>query len=189
MIKTTLKRIFAIVGSALAPVAAILYLIAGIKTVISIGNDVKTNFFLIIAFLLLFGLAAGITFFGAKVLFSFLNTEDNAEPFNVLVLCFSVFQFAFNLLCVCFFGGTAANWVMLVFSLAASLTLLVHVCGIQTAWYTDVIGVAIGMVTAITAACANAGFALTLTASVIVAIICFLIMAIFALHLIKDEKN
>ena len=187
MIKTTLKRIFAIVGSALAPVAAILYLIAGIEAVISIGHDVTLNFFLIFAFFLLFGVAFGILFYGAKVFFSFLNKEDNAEPFNVMVLCFTVFQFAFNLLCICFLGGNAANWMILIFSLAASLTLLIHVSGIRTAWYTDVIGVAIAMVTALTAACSSAG--LLLAASIFVAIICFLIMASFALYLIKDTVS
>lgn len=187
MIKTTLKRIFAIVGSALAPLAAVLYLIAGIEAVISIAHDVTTNFFLMFAFFLLFGVAIGLIFYGAKVLFSFLNKEDNAEPFNVLVLCFTVFQFVLNLLIICFFGGNAANWIILIFSLAASLTLLIHVCGIRTAWYTDVIGVAIGMVTALTAACSSAG--LMLAASIIVAIICFLIMASFALYLIKDTDK
>lgn len=187
MIKTTLKRIFAIVGSALAPVAAILYLIAGIEAVISIGHDVTLNFFLIFAFFLLFGVAFGILFYGAKVFFSFLNKEDNAEPFNVMVLCFTVFQFAFNLLRICFLGGNAANWMILIFSLAASLTLLIHVSGIRTAWYTDVIGVAIAMVTALTAACSSAG--LLLAASIFVAIICFLIMASFALYLIKDTAS
>ena len=187
MIKTTLKRIFAIVGSALAPLAAILYTVAGIQAVISINNDVTENFFLFFAFVLLFGVAFCLTFFGAKVLFSFLNKKDNDEPFNVLVLSFTVFQFAFNLLFICFWGGTAANWAMLIFSLAASLLLLAHVCGIQTAWYTDVIGVAIGMITAMTAACASAG--IFLAASIIVAVICFLIMAIFALCLINEDKD
>ncbi len=184
MVKTLLKRIFAIVGSALAPIAAILYLIAGIEAVISIAHDVTMNFFFISAFVLLFGVAFGLIFFGAKVLFSFLNKEDNAEPFNVMVLCFTVFQFIFNLLVICFFGGNAANWIILIFSLAASLTLLIHVCGIKAAKYADVIGVAIGMVTALTAACSGVG--LMLAASIFVAIICFLIMASFALSLIKD---
>lgn len=187
MIKNLLKRIFAIVGSALAPIAAILYLIAGIEAVISIAHDVTWNFFLIFAFFLLFGVAFGLIFFGAKVLFSFLNKEDNAEPFNVMVLCFTVFQFVFNLLVICFFGGNAANWIILIFSLAASLTLLIHVCGIRTTWHADVIGVAIGMVTALTAACSSAG--LLLAASIFVSIICFLIMASFALSLIKDTPE
>ena len=88
MIKLVLKRIFALVGSALAPLVAIMYLIAGVQAVISIGNDVKTNFFLIIAFVLLFALAFGLTFFGGKVLFSFLNKEDDDSPFAMLIMCF-----------------------------------------------------------------------------------------------------
>ena len=187
MVKTNLKRSFAIIGSALAPIVAIMYVIQGIQAIISIGGDLATNFFLTIAFFLFFGLAFALTFFGGKVLFSFLNKENDDEPFIVMVMCFTAFQFAFNLLCICFFGGTAANWVLLVFSLAASLLLLVHVLGIETAWYTDVIGVGIGMVTALTSACAGAG--LMLAASIIFAIVCFLIMAIFALHLIKDSPK
>ena len=184
MVKSTLKRIFAIVGSSLAPVAAILYLILGIQHFISIEHDVKTNFYLIFAGGLFFGLAFCLILFGAKVLFSFLNKENDEEPFTALVLCFAGFLFALNLLTICFWGGVAANWVMLIFSLGSSLTLLIHVSGIQTAWYTDVVGIAIGMITAITAACSSAG--LMLAASIIISVICFLIMAIFALCLLKD---
>lgn len=192
MIKPILKRIFALVGSALTPIVAIMYLIAGVQAAISIGNDVKTNFFLIIAFILLFGLAFGLTFFGGKVLFSFLNKEDDDGPFATLIMCYTVFQFAYNLIFICFWGGNAANWVLLIFSLAASLLLLIHIMGIQTAWYTDVIGVGIGMITAITSACANAlfvGTGLLVAASVIFAIVCFLVMAIFALYLLKDNTE
>ena len=102
-------------------------------------------------------------------------------------MCFTAFQFIFNLLFICFWGGVAANWVLLVFSLASSLLLLVHVLGIETAWYTDVIGVGIGMITALTSACASTG--LMLVSSIIFAIVCFLIMAIFALYLIKDTAS
>ena len=187
MIKQMLKRIFAIVGSSLALVAAILYLIAGIYAVISIDGDVKLNFFLFISFLLLFGLAFGMIFFGATVLFSFLNNENDDESFNALVLCFTAFQFAYNLFSVCFWGGESANWVILIFSFGASFMLGIHVLGIKTAWYTDTIGVAIGMITAMTVAVANTG--LFLAASIIVAVICFAIMSIFALCLIKDRKT
>ena len=187
MIKTTLKRIFALIGSALSPIVAIMFLIQGIESIIAIGNDVATNFFLTIVFVLFFGLAFALTFFGGKVLFSFLNNENDDEPFITMVMCFTAFQFAFNLLIICFFGGGAANWVLLVFSLAATLLLLVHVLGIETAWYTDVIGISIGMITALTSACASTG--LMLAASIIFAIICFLIMAIFALYLIHDAPN
>ncbi len=187
MVKPTLKRIFAIVGSSLAPVAAILYLILGIQHLIAIDNDVKTNFYLIITGFLLFGLSFCLILFGAKVLFSFLNKENDEEPFTALVLSFTSLLFMINLFYICFWGGVAANWVILIFSLGSALTLLIHVLGIKTAWYTDVVGVAIGMITAITAACAFSG--LMLAASIIVSIVCFLIMAIFALCLIKDEPE
>lgn len=184
MVKSTLKRIFALVGSGLAPVVGILYLILGIQHLIAIEHDVTTNFYLIFAGFLFFGLAFSLIFFGAKVLFSFLNKENNEEPFTAMVLCFTGFLFMINLLYICFWGGVAANWVMLIFSLFSTLTLLIHVLGIKTAWYTDAIGVAIGMLTAITAACSSSG--IMLAASIIIAVICFLIMAIFALCLIKD---
>ena len=187
MIKTTLKRIFALVGSALTPIVSILYIIVGIENIISIGKDVATNFFLTFSFLLFFGLAFALTYFGGKVLFSFLNKEDDDEPFIVMVMCYTVFQFAYNLLCICFYGGSAANWVLFVFSLAASLLLLVHVLGIETAWYTDVIGIGIGMITALTSACSGEG--LILVASIIFAIVCISIMAIFALYLIHDAPT
>ena len=187
MIKPTLKRIFAIIGSSLAPVAAIFYFITGIQAVLGIDGDVTINIFLFITFLLCFGIASLLTFYGGKVLFSFLNNENNDEPFLKLALCFVVFEFAFNLCCICFWGGSAANWLMLVFSLAGTLTLLMRVTGRKTPWYTDVVGVGIAMLTAMTAACAGAGTALV--AAVLVAIICFLIMAIFALFLIKDEQK
>ena len=190
MIKLVLKRIFALVGSALTPIVAIMYIIAGVQSVISVNNDVKNNFFAIIAFALFFGLAFGLTLFGGKVLFSFLNKEDDDQPFATLIMCYTVFQFVYNLFYICFWGGNASNWVLLIFSLAASLLLLIHILGIQTAWYTDVIGVGIGMITAITSACANAlivGQGLLVAASVIFAIVCFLVMAIFALYLLKDN--
>ena len=187
MIKPTLKRIFALVGSGLAPVAAILFFIMGIRCVIAVGEDVKSNFFLIISFLLLFALAVSITFFGAKVLFGFLNREDDCEPFTALVLCFTIFQFVMNFLTVCFWGGNAANWLIIIFSLAGSLTLIIQVLGIKTAWYTDVIGVGIGMLTALTTACASGG--LMLVSSTIMSVICFMVISIFALHLIKDERE
>lgn len=184
MVKPTLKRIFAIVGSSLAPIAAILYFILGIQAILGIADDLTANVFNFIWFLLCFGLAFFLTLFGGKVLFSFLNKENNDEPFSKLALSFAIYEFAFNLLYICFWGGHAANWLMLVFSLAATLMLLIHAMGIRTAWYTDVIGVGIAMLTAMTAACAHAG--VMLAASVIVAVICFLTMAIFALCLIKD---
>ena len=187
MIKTTLKRIFALVGSALAPLAAVFYFISGIESILGIDNDLTVNIFLFIIFLLSFGLAICLTFFGGKVLFSFLNKENDDEPFIKLALSFVVYEFALNLLYICFWGGNAANWLMLVFSLAGSLTLLVRVTGLKTAWYTDVVGVGIAMITAMTSACATAG--VMLVASVIVAVICFLIMAIFALFLLKDEEK
>lgn len=187
MVKTTLKRIFAIVGSALAPVAAILYFILGIQSILGIDYNVSTNIFLFIMFLLCFALASLLTLFGGKVLFSFLNNENNDEPFSKLALSFVVYEFAFNLFFICFWGGNAANWLMLIFSFAGTLTLLARVTGIQTAWYTDVVGVGIAMLTAMTAACASEG--VMLAASVIVAMVCFSIMAIFALHLIKDEPQ
>ena len=185
MVKNTLKRIFAIVGSSLAPVAAILYFILGIQSILGIADDVTANIFLFLMFLLCFALASLLTFFGGKVLFSFLNNENNDEPFSKLALSFVVYEFAFNLFFICFWGGNAANWLMLIFSLAGTLTLLAHVSGLKTAWYTDVVGVGIAMLTAMTAACASEG--VMLAASVIVAFVCFAIMAIFALHLIKDE--
>ena len=184
MVKSTLKRIFAIVSSGIAPVAGILYLILGIQHLIAIEHDVTTNFYLIFAGFLLFGLAFSLIFFGAKVLFGFLNKENNEEPFIALVLCFTGFLFMINLLHICFWGGVAANWVMMIFSLGSALTLLIHVFGIKTAWYTDAVGVAIGMLAAMTAACSSAG--IMLAASILIAIICFLIMSIFALCLIND---
>ena len=187
MVKPMLKRIFAIVGSGLAPIAAIMYLILGIQHLIAIEHDITANFYLLFAGALFFGLAFCLILFGAKVLFSFLNKENDEEPFTALVLCFSGILFTLNLVYICFWGGVAANWVMLIFSLGSALTLLIHVSGIQTAWYTDVVGIAIGMITAITAACSSAG--LMLAASVIVSVICFLIMAIFALCLIKDAPE
>lgn len=186
MVKTTLKRIFAIVGSGLAPIAAILYFILGIQAILGIADDITANIYLFIVFLLCFALASLLTFFGGKVLFSFLNNENNDEPFSKLALSFVVFEFAINLFEICFWGGNAANWLMLIFSLAGTLTLLARVTGLKTAWYTDVVGVGIAMLTAMTAACASVG--VMLAASVIVAMSCFSIMAIFALHLIKDEE-
>lgn len=185
MIKPMLKRIFAITGSAFAPIAAIFYFILGIQRVISISDDVKSNFFLTISFLLLFAVAVCVTFFGAKVLFSFLNKEDDCEPFTALVLSFLVFQFAINLLTICFWGGNAANWLLLVFSFAGTLTLFVHVLGVKTAWYSDVIGVSIGMLTALTVACASGG--LILVSAIIMSVICFMVISIYALTLIKDK--
>ena len=187
MVKTTLKRIFAIVGSSLAPLAAILYFIFGIKAILAIANDVTVNIYLFLVFLLCFALASLLTFFGGKVLFSFLNNENDDEPFYKLALSFVVFEFAINLCTICFFGGNAANWLMLVFAFAGTLTLLARVTGLKTARYTDVVGVGIAMLTAMTAACASAG--VMLAASVIVAMSCFSIMAIFALYLIKDENK
>ncbi len=187
MVKTTLKRIFAIVGSALAPIAAILYFILGIQAILGINGDVTVNVFLFIKFLLCFTLAVFLTLFGGKVLFSFLNNEDKDEPFVKLALSFVIYEFAYNLFFICFWGGTAANWLMLIFSFAGTLTLLVRVTGIKTAWYTDVVGVGIAMLTAMTTACASSG--VMLAASVIVAVVCFLVMAIFALFLIKDEPQ
>lgn len=187
MVKTTLKRIFAIVGSSLAPIAAILYFILGIQAILGIAGDVTTNIFLFIIFLLCFAVASLLTFFGGKVLFSFLNNENDDEPFLKLALSFTIFEFAINLSEICFRGGNAANWLMLIFSLAGTLTLLVRITGLKTAWYTDVVGVGIAMLTAMTAACASEG--VMLAASVIVAMSCFSIMAIFALHLIKDEQK
>ena len=184
MIKPTLKRIFALVGSGLAPIAAVLYFILGIRTVIAVSDDVKTNFFLVIAFLMLFAVAVSITFFGAKVLFGFINKEDDSEPFTALVLSFVVFQFAISFITICFWGGSAANWLILVFALAGALTLTIHVLGIKTAWYTDVIGVGIGMLTALTAACASGG--LMLVSSIIMSVICFMVISIYALALIKE---
>ncbi|MBR0189766.1 MAG: hypothetical protein IJQ23_05220 [Clostridia bacterium] len=186
MVKTTLKRIFAIVGSGLAPIAAILYFILGIQAILGIADDVTANIYYFIMFLLCFALASLLTFFGGKVLFSFLNNENDDEPFSKLALSFVVFEFAINLFEICFHGGNAANWLMLIFSLAGTLTLLARVTGLKTAWYTDVVGVGIAMLTAMTAACASGG--VMLAASVIVAMSCFSIMAIFALHLIKDEE-
>ncbi len=187
MVKTTLKRIFAIVGSSLAPIAAILYFILGIQAILGIAGDVTANIFLFIIFLLCFAVASLLTFFGGKVLFSFLNNENDDEPFLKLALSFVIFEFAINLSEICFWGGNAANWLMLIFSLAGTLTLLVRITGLKTAWYTDVVGVGIAMLTAMTAACASEG--VMLAASVIVAMSCFSIMAIFALHLIKDEQK
>lgn len=187
MVKTTLKRIFAIVGSSLAPIAAILYFILGIQAILGIAGDVTANIFLFIIFLLCFAVASLLTFFGGKVLFSFLNNENDDEPFLKLALSFTIFEFAINLAEICFRGGNAANWLMLIFSLAGTLTLLVRITGLKTAWYTDVVGVGIAMLTAMTAACASEG--VMLAASVIVAMSCFSIMAIFALHLIKDEQK
>ena len=187
MVKTTLKRIFAIVGSSLAPIAAILYFILGIQAILGIAGDVTANIFLFIIFLLCFAVASLLTFFGGKVLFSFLNNENDDEPFLKLALSFTIFEFAINLAEICFWGGNAANWLMLIFSLAGTLTLLVRITGLKTAWYTDVVGVGIAMLTAMTAACASEG--VMLAASVIVAMSCFSIMAIFALHLIKDEQK
>lgn len=187
MVKTTLKRIFAIVGSALSPIAAILYFILGIQAILGINGDVTVNVFLFINFLLCFALAVFLTLFGGKVLFSFLNNEDNDEPFIRLALSFVIYEFAYNLFFICFWGGNAANWLMLIFAFAGTLTLLVRVTGIKTAWYIDVVGVGIAMLTAMTAACAFTG--VMLAASVIVAAICFLIMAIFALVLIKDDSK
>ena len=187
MVKTTLKRIFAIVGSALAPLAAIFYFIAGIQAILDINGDITVNIFLFIKFLLCFALASLLTFFGGKVLFSFLNNENNDEPFSQLALSFVVFEFAINFFTICFWGGNAANWLMLVFSLSGTLTLLARVTGLKTAKYTDVIGVGIAMLTAMTAACAGSG--VMLAASIIVAFVCFAIMAIFALRLIKDEPH
>ena len=51
MVKTTLKRIFAIVGSSLAPIAAILYFILGIQAVLGIADDITANIFLFVIFL------------------------------------------------------------------------------------------------------------------------------------------
>ena len=187
MVKTTLKRIFAIVGSALSPIAAILYFILGIQAILGINGDVTVNVFLFIKFLLCFALAVFLTLFGGKVLFSFLNNEDNDEPFIRLALSFVIYEFAYNLFFICFWGGNAANWLMLIFAFAGTLTLLVRVTSIKTAWYIDVVGVGIAMLTAMTAACAFTGA--MLAASVIVAAICFLIMAIFSLVLIKDNSN
>ena len=186
MIKTTLKRIFALVGSSLAPVAAVLYFILGIQYFISIADDVKTNFFSVIAFFLLFALAVCIAFFGAKVLFSFLNKEDDSEPFMALILSFTAFQFAYNLFYICFWGGDAATWLMLVFALGGTLTLTTHIAGINTAWYTDLIGVSIGILTAITAACASGG--LMLVASIIMSVISIMVISIYSLHLIKEPS-
>ena len=188
MVTNRLKRIFAIVGSSLAPLVALFYVLMGINSALAITETggVKEVIFLIISFLLHFVLAVCLTFYGAKVLFSFLNKEDNDEPFAHLVLSFSAFQFVYNLLILCFFGSTAGIWLILIFSFTSTVTLLLHVTGLKKTWYTDVVGVLLGMVTAMTVACAGAGIAVV--AGIIITIICFLIAATFALYLIKDKK-
>ena len=187
MIKTRLKRIFAIVGSSLAPLVALFYILLGIRSILGITDapEFKIVLFMIISFVMYFALAFGFTFFGAKVLFSFLNKEDRDEPFAFLVLCFSGFQFIYNLLILCFFGGSAATWMILLFSFISCLTLLLNVTGLKKTWVTNVVGVLVAMVTAMTVA--SAGEGIIVVAAIIVSIICFLIGATFALYLIKDN--
>lgn len=188
MVKTVLKRIFAIVGASLAPLVALFYVLLGIRSALAITDapEIKIIIFLIISFILYFALAFGFTFFGAKVLFSFLNREDNDAPFTALVLCFSGFQFVYNLLTLCFFGSSAAIWLILLFSFISCITLLLNVTGLKKTWVTNVVGVLVAMVTAMTVA--SAGDGITVAAAIVVTMICFLIGATFALYLIKDGK-
>ena len=186
MIKTTLKRIFAIVGSSLAIIAAEFYLILSIKAISYVSSWMSTteNVFLILSFLLSFALAFFFTFFGIKALFGFLNKEGKDEPFVIIALCFSAFQFIMTLFTLIFFGSAAILWLLLVFSLVATITLLLHVTGLRVTLYTDVVGITASLVTAVAAAVTGDG--LTLAANVIIAISFFAVMSIFALHLIKD---
>ena len=189
MVKNRIKRIFALVGAGLAPVAAIFYIILGIKSAIAITDifGAKEIIFLLLNFLLCFGLAFFLTTFGAKALFGYLNKKDNTEPFAYLVLSFAVFQFIDNLIILCFYGGTAAIWLILIFSLFSAVTLILRLTGIKVARRTVVLGVVGGMITAMTVACAETGLALV--AAIILSVICFVIGAIYSLDLIKDEDE
>lgn len=186
MIKTKLKWIFSIVGASLAIVTATVYLIMGIMAVLNISEteDAKTIVYLLFAFLMYFALAFGFAFFGAKVLFSFFNREDDDQPFSSLVLCFSAFQLLTSFLSLIFFGGNAGMWLILIFSFASVITLLLQVKGLKRTWLTVLVGDILAMITAMTVACAYGGA--QRVSAIFVAIICFLIGATFALNLIKE---
>lgn len=152
MVKSTLKRIFAIVGSVFTVIAAVLYLIIGIISlaVVSSQNPSKTNASLIIEFVLLTALALFFAIIGIRTLFGSVNGENKYGSLIKTALCFSVYQFSDSLFGLIFYGNDTITWFVLILSFIAIISVSLHLMGFRDTQAPKVVGITASLITAIT---------------------------------------